>query len=149
LAAAVSPGYFVLWSLPLAGLLVSSFAKLVTRTSPEKLAQRRRRRAKSQAIKRLKTIASADSQQRQELLASTMKQYIGDRFDKVAGSLTADECYSIVISASNDEQVAEKYRDTIAKCETSRYAAAEADVGAAQVAEVVSLIRTIDKSAKK
>jgi hypothetical protein len=149
LAATVSPGYLALWSVPLAGLVLSSFAKLITRTSPEKLAQRRRRRAKSQAIKRLKKIASADSQQRQELLASTMKQYIGDRFDKVAGSLTADECYSVVISASNDEQAAEKYRDTIAKCETLRYAAVEATIGAAQVDEVISLIRTIDKTSKK
>jgi len=82
-----------------------------------------------------------------------MKQYIGDRFDKVAGSLTADECYSVVISASNDEPArnrrAEKYRDTIAKCESSRYAAVEANVDAAQIDDVIRLISAIDKTSKK
>lgn len=149
LAAATGSGYLAIWAVPLAGLVISSFVKLFTRSSPEQLARRRRRLAKSKAIKQLKTIATADMQQRQELLVSAMKQYIGERFDKVSGSLTADDCCEVIASATNDPKIATKYKDAIAACEVSRYASAEADIGAGRIDEVVNLIGAIDKKSRQ
>ncbi|MBN2270166.1 MAG: BatD family protein, partial [Sedimentisphaerales bacterium] len=148
LAAAVHPGYLTIWAVPLAVLIISSLVKFFTRTSPEQVARRRRRLAKSKALKQLSTIAEIDARQRQELLVSAMKQYIGDRFDRVAGSLTADDCCEIVASATNDAQIAAKFKDTIAACEASRYSSARADLDAGRIDEVAGLIRTIEKKSR-
>jgi len=92
LVAAVSAPYLLIWAGPLALLVVSSLIKLFTYTTPEKVADRRRKTAAGKAVSQLKQIASYSAKQRNELLASTMKQYIGDRFDKIAGSLTSNDC---------------------------------------------------------
>ncbi|MHC4281711.1 MAG: hypothetical protein ACYSWZ_01860, partial [Planctomycetota bacterium] len=43
--ALISPGYAPLWAAPLGILILSSVAKLLTSTSPEKVAAKRRRQA--------------------------------------------------------------------------------------------------------
>ena len=43
-------------------------------------------------MRQLKAMTSADARQKPELLLDAMKGYIGDRFDRVAASLTADDC---------------------------------------------------------
>ncbi|MHC4557426.1 MAG: BatD family protein [Planctomycetota bacterium] len=149
LSAMISPGYAILWSVPLAGLIISSLLKVLMHTNPEKLAQKRRRQAKGKAVKELNKIMATGPQQRQEQLGLIMKQYIGERFDKVAGSLTADDCYRLIASAMQDEQIAQKYRDIIAGCDASRYASVEANVDPTQIDEVVKLIRTIEKNSKR
>jgi len=149
LAAAISPGYAVLWSLPLTALVLSLLIRFFTHTTPEKTAMKRRRQAYGKAISQLKKISSAQPQQRHELLVSTMKQYIGQRFDKMAGSLTADDCHEIIANTTQDMQTADKYRETIAGCEAVRYASADANVDTGQIKEVIELVRTIEKKSKK
>ena len=148
-SAVVSPGCLVLWSLPLAGLVVSSIVKLARRTSPELVARRRRRQARSAAVRQLKRMASANLNERHELLASAMKGYIGDRFDKVAASLTADDCYRIIAESAGDTQTATHYRDMIAACEAARYASVSADVGEDQVVEAIRLIGQVERKSVK
>jgi hypothetical protein len=148
LTAMVSPGYVVLWLPPLVGLIISALVKLFTHTSPEKLAQKRKRQAKSKALKQLKAVLTAEPRQSHELLVATMKQYLGERFDKVAGSLTADDCHQIIVWATEDRPAAEEYRDIITQCETSRYAAANVDVEASQIKQVAELVRRIERKAK-
>jgi len=148
-SAIISPGYLVLWSLPLAGLVVSSIVKLARRTSPELVTRRRRRQAHSAAVRQLKRVSSADPNERHELLASAMKGYIGDRFDRVAASLTADDCCRIISESTGDTQTATHYRDMIAACEAARYASVGADVGEVQVAEATRLIGQVEKKSGK
>ncbi|MCJ7729291.1 MAG: hypothetical protein MUO27_05385 [Sedimentisphaerales bacterium] len=81
LASAVRPAYLVAWAGPLGVLVLSIFVKLFTHKSPEKTSQKRRKRACGNAVSRLRKIASVDSRQKQELVGSIIKQYIGDRFD--------------------------------------------------------------------
>ena len=149
LAVALSPGYAVLWSLPLASLVISSLIKLFTLTSPEKTASKRRRRACGRTVRELKNVASAPPQQRHELLVSAMKQYVGERFEKVAGSLTADDCREVILAATQDPQTADKYSRTIADCEAARYSSAEANVDATQVKEIAELVRTVEKKSRR
>ncbi|MHC4558849.1 MAG: BatD family protein [Planctomycetota bacterium] len=148
-AAMVSPGYMVVWSVPLVVLITSSLVKFFTQTSPEKLHTKRRRQAASKAVKQLKKISVVGQKEQQELLVSTMKQYIGERFDKIAGSLTADDCYQIVASVVGDSQTADQYRDAIAQCEASRYASTQASTDSVQVSEVIKLIHMIEKNSKE
>ena len=148
LGALTSPGYMALWGLPLAGLVLSSLLKFFTHTSPEKTAAKRRRQACGKAVRQLKKITSSD-EQRHELLASVMKQYIGERFDKTAGSLTADDCCEVIVTYTTDKQTACKYRDIIAQCEAVRYSSTEADIDLTQIKKVIELVRNIEKKSKK
>ncbi len=148
LAAFTSPSYMALWGLPLAGLVLSSLLKFFTHTSPEKTAAKRRRQACGKAVRQLKKITST-GQERHELLASIMKQYIGERFDKTAGSLTADDCCEAIASYTPDMQTANQYRDIIAQCEAARYSSTEADIDLTQIKRVIELVRNIEKKSKK
>lgn len=149
LAAVVSPWYAVLWGMPLAGLVLSTLIKLSTHTTPEKMAMKRRRQACGKAIRQLKRLACAEPRQRCELVAATMKQYLGERFDRTPGSLTAGDCHETIVSATRDSQMAERFRDIVAECEATHYASVETNIGAAQIKEVVSLVRSIEKKSKK
>ncbi len=148
MAAVFSPGYLVVWAGPLVLLIVSAVIKFFTHTTPEKVAQKRRRNAASIAIGKLKKISST-AQQRHELLASIMKQYIGDRFDRTAGSLTGDDCQEVLAAATQDSRTAERFKEIIVNCEAARYAAIEASIDSTQIKEVIKLIQTIDKKSRK
>ena len=148
-AAIVSPGYAAVWGLPLAAMILSAAIRISTQTSPEKAAAKRRHRARPRALTRLKTVASGSGSERHELLASAMKQYIGERFDRVAGSLTGDDCFEAVAEATGNNHTAQQYKELIAECEAARYSSAEANVDAAQIRKAAELIHTIEKESKK
>ena len=147
-AALAHPGYAVLWGAPLIGLVASLLIKLGTRKSPEKVAAKRRRQACNKAIGQLKRIASTDAKQQNELLVSIMKQYIGERFDKMAGSLTPDDCYDAIRAATTDAQTAGKYREIINNFEAGRYASIEVHIDPEKTKEVIDLVRRIEKNRK-
>jgi hypothetical protein len=149
LSAVVSPAYAALWAIPLLGLMTSSVVKLARRTSPEAVARKRRRQACGAATRQLKNVSEADPKERHYLLVSALRQYIGDRFDRVAASLTADDCYEIVAAATGDKQIAARYKETIAACEAARYAPMEADVSESRIQEAIDLVRAIEKRSQE
>lgn len=149
LSAVVGPGYAPVWVGPLALVIASAMIKFFTHTTPEKVAQKRRRNAASIAIGKLKKISSTAAQQRHEVLASIMKQYIGDRFDKTAGSLTEDDCHEVIVAATQDNQTADRFKGIMVNCEAARYAAIEASADSTQIKEVIKLIQAINKKSRK
>lgn len=149
LSAAISPAYAAIWLVPLMVLTVSSAVKVAGRTSPESLARKRRRQAAGAAMRRLKTVGCAIPQDRPERLLSAMKGYIGDRFDKVSASLTAEDCRRIITEAGGETETAARYAGLIATCEEARYAPMDAEIGLKQVQEAAHLIHVIEKHSKK
>ena len=149
LAALASPGYAVLWIGPLLAFVSSIFIKLFTHTSPQKVAVKRRRQACGKTVGQLKSIASADTERQSELLVCAMKQYIGDRFDKTAGSLTSDDCYDAIVTRADDAPAADKYRETIANFDAARYASLEVSITSDTIKDVIELIRRIEKNCRK
>ncbi len=149
LGASVMMPYLLIWAAPLGLLIVSSLAKSLTCTTPEKTAAKRRRTAAAKTIIQLKEMASSDSARGHERLALAMKQYIGSRFDKVAGSLTSNDCLEILLAKTNDRQIAEKYKDTVASCEAARYASAEGNLDVSAIKEAIELIKIIEKKSEK
>ena len=87
--------------------------------------------------------------QQNELLVSIMKQYIGEKFDKTAGSLTPDECYDAIMAATEDLQSADKYRAIIAGFEAGRYAPVEIKIDAGKIEQVSELVRSIEKNCRR
>jgi len=149
LAALASPGYAVLWSIPLLGLVVSAAVKLAGRSNPEAAARKRRRQACRTAVGQLKRIAAESSNQKHERLVAVMKGYVGDRFDRVAASLTPDDCREIIAEATGDAQTAGKFGDCVAACEAARYAPMETKVGTDLVQETIEMISLIEKQSSK
>ncbi|MBN1973647.1 MAG: protein BatD [Sedimentisphaerales bacterium] len=148
LAAVASPGYLVIWAGPLAVFLFSAFTKFYTHTTPEKQARKRRRAAAGRAISQLKNMSPVNSSESIETLASILKQYIGDRFDRMAGSLTSNDCYEVIANASGDVQAAQKYKEIAADFEASRYASAGTSVSSGRINEIIELILTIEKKSE-
>ncbi len=149
LVAVVSVPYLPIWAGPLVLLIVGSLAKFFTYTTPERIAAKRKRTAAGKAIHQLKKLDSYPTEQWYELLASTMKQYIGDRFDKIAGSLTSNDCFEIIIAETKDGQTAEKYKEIIASCEAARYASTEKICETSEIEEAIKLIKIIEKKSRK
>ncbi len=148
LAAIGSPGYAVLWAVPLLGLVSSFLVKFFSHTSPEKAAARRHRQACGKALGQLKILASTDTIQQNEQLVSIMKNYIGEKFDKTAGSLTPDDCYDAIIAATQDSQSADKYKSIIAGFEAGRYAPMEIKTDSDKIRQVSELVRNIEKNCR-
>jgi hypothetical protein len=151
LAALVSPGYAVIWAVPLLGLISSFFIKIFSHASPEKVAARRRRQACGKALAQLRKLTSIGSAQQSEQLVSIMKQYIGDKFDRTAGSLTPDDCYDAILAATQipgtpggDEKSADEYKAIITGLEAGRYAPMEIKADADTVSKISELIRCIE-----
>ena len=90
-----------------------------------------------------------DTSQQNEQVASIMKQYIGDRFDKIAGSLTGNDCYEIIINASEDAQIADKYRQIIEQCQSARYASIEVNIDSGKTKDIIQLVRNVERKTKK
>jgi hypothetical protein len=133
----------------LALLIFSALIKFFTHTTPEKIAAKRRRAAAGKAIGQLKKITSFADGQRYELLASIMKQYIGERFDRSAGSLTSNDCFEVITATTKDTHTAERYKEIVAECEAARYASVAANIESAKIKEAVKLIQAIDKKSRK
>jgi len=147
--ALISPVYAPIWAVPLAILILSSVTKFLTHTSDEKVAAKRCRQACSKAIAQLNKITSMDSLHRNEQVASIMKQYIGDRFDKIAGSLTGNDCYEAIVDATENTEAANKYRQAIEHCESARYASIDVNIDSGKTKDINQLIRDIDRKMKK
>jgi hypothetical protein len=149
LSMVTNPPFAAMWSVPLLAFVASVVYRASTRTSPESIAAKRRRQACGVAVHRLKAVASADSKETRELLISAMKGYLGDRFDRTAGSLTADECRDIVCQATGDEQIADQFKARVSEGEAARYASIHSRVDSAQIEEVIRLIRSVEEKSKR
>lgn len=146
--ALISPAYASIWAVPLGILILSLTAKLATHTSPEKVAAKRRRQACGKAISQFKKAVSMNSSQRNELVVSIMKQYIGDRFDKMAGSLTGNDCYDAIVSATADTEAADQYRRIIEYCQSARFASIDVNIDSGKTKDIIQLIRNIEKKSR-
>ena len=148
IGAITAPGYLAIWALPLAVLITSALTKIMTHTTPEKQAAKRKRGACRKAVAIIRKTHSAQAIKKNELLVSAMREYAGDRFDRNAGALTADDCYELILAATKDERSAQKYREIIGDCQVIQYASTKTEIGAEQIKETVGLIRKIEKKCR-
>ena len=148
-SAAFRPVYFITWFLPLLVLVASFSFKVATHTDPEKTAAKRRQSAAGKAIAQLKKIDYSDNQQKYELVAMAMTGFIGDRFGKVAGSLTSDDCGRIIAERTNETEIAKKFESILSGCQACRYASVQTNIDPEKIKEIINLITVIDKKTKK
>ncbi len=149
LSAAVRPAYLALWSIPLAALVGSALFKTVTRTSPDVVAKKRRRQAAGIAVRQLRSAASAQAETRPDLLVTALKTYLGDRLDRVAGSLTADDCRQVVASSTGEIPLADRFAAKVSELEAARYAAFDASIDSSQIDDAIDLVRQVEARLKR
>jgi len=63
----------------------------------------------------------------------------------VAGSLTADDCHDAIVAATDDAELADRFRAEVVQLEAARYASVEANVDADQIEEAIALVRKVEK----
>jgi hypothetical protein len=136
-----------LWGGPLALLIFSAFAKMFTHTTPEKIAARRRKSAFRNAVKAAMATQKHSGSDASELLASAMKQYVADKFGRIAKSLTAADCSGLISASVSDMGIAHEYKRVIESCEAGTYSGADVKYEPALVAEVIAMMRKIEKGA--
>lgn len=144
-----SPVYALIWSGPFGLLIFSIVVKILTRTSPEKIIVKKRRQACGKAIAQINKITSTARSQHSELAVSAMKQYIGDKFNRIARSLTGNDCYETIIEATGDNEIAEQYKQVIEQYESSRYASMDINIDSQKTKDMINLIKIIEKKSKK
>lgn len=149
IAAAFSPGYLALWAGPFMVLVMSVIVRIATYSSPESIAYRTKRKAASKALKELDKAKGLKPADRHDSAASAMKQYIADRFEKVAGSLTCDDCFEAVKNATDNQEKARSYRDIVAGLEAAKFSPAGTDVRDDRLNEIAKLIKDVNKLAEK
>jgi hypothetical protein len=123
--------------------------KGIKHSSPEKTAQRRRQRSASVAMGKMRTVLSQPQDQQCQLFGSILKQYLGERFDRTAGSLTAADCLGLVEANTDDPQLARKMRDLVDACEAAHYSSAHIEIDTNQIDTAIGLIKEIHRQARK
>jgi hypothetical protein len=133
----------------LVALLASAAFKAVNRTSPGAVARKRRRQAAGVAVRQLKAAASAQAERRHDVLVTALKTYLGDRLDKVAGSLTADDCREIVIASTGDLSLADRFGAKVSELEAARYAAYDTSIDSSEIDDAIDLVGQVEARLKR
>jgi len=144
-SAIVSPGYLVIWAGPLLVLVVGSLVRISTHTSPRRQAAKRRRTTGPKAVKALRRLSRGAHEQ----IAAILKQYVADRFDKTAGSLTAADCCQAVVEATGDDDGAQAMKEIIELCDAGQYAPLKVEIDSAKIKQIIKLIEDIDRRSGK
>ena len=144
-SALLSPGLLALWLLPFGLLTGTASFKAITHTTPERQAARRRRQAAAKAIAQLQSLAAQGPEDRHQLLAAALRQFLGDRFDRPAGSLTAMDGLHLVEQATGDRDLALRLQMLVADCEAARYASGRTQIADPQIQEAIDLVRAVDR----
>lgn len=145
LAGLFNPGIVMLWAIPFAALASSVVIKTATNTSDEKTAAVRRRQARKKAIAALNGYTVSQDKQ---VVVAAMREYIGARFAKQAGSLTGLDCERIICETTSQVQIAKEYRDIFESCEAAYYTGSGGDVDGEVIGRVIGLINVIEKKSK-
>ncbi|MCP4453959.1 MAG: protein BatD, partial [Planctomycetes bacterium] len=149
LGSALSPALAPLWSVPFIALLSSIVIKLATHTNPTKVAQKRRHHAASKAIKQLTAWQTVPKEQQNDYIAAALKQFMGERFDRTSAALTAEDCFLILHSQTEDTTLADQFKSILTQYEASQYARMGLDVDQETVNKAIELIRAIHRQTKQ
>ena len=123
--------------------MISCYGKNVWRQQPQKWS------TAAIAIDKLRRVQSEPQDQQCQVFGAILKQYLGDRFDKTSGSMTAADCCHLVKAQTRNQELAHQMRDLVDACEAAHYSAASLHIDAQQVDSAIDLIKEIHRLTKK
>ncbi|MHC5144452.1 MAG: BatD family protein [Planctomycetota bacterium] len=145
-AAVKSPAFILLYAVPLFGLIASGLIRYLITDSPQRQAASKRKKAHSHALKRLRQAVDHEKPSQQVLLV--LKQYIADKFDKSAGSLTAIECGNVILETTNDAELSSLYQEIMEQTEASEYSSIAFELTKEKQDQIIGLLSKIEKKIK-
>jgi hypothetical protein len=142
--ALAGPAFIVLWAVPFAALLSSATIKIATTSSPRKKAARRRKLAGGKAAKAI--LAAGQISAKTDIhLAAAMKQYIAEKFDRVAGSLTAEDCRILILEHTKDSDLAGQFKQMMEEIEASAYSPMDYTFDQDKQKQILQLLKLIER----
>ena len=148
-AGLVRGGFAAVWAIPLAGFLVSAVVRVLTYRDEKSVARKRRRQALRKAVGRLKHargLGKADFEKSgRGAVAVAMREYLGDRFGKTAGSLTGMDCERVVLEETGDGEMAKRYREIMEGFEASSYSGGARGSDVEDVDGIIELLKAVEK----
>jgi hypothetical protein len=144
-AALAGPAFIVLWAIPFTALLSSIIIKIVTSSSPQKIAARRKKLAYSNASKNIQT-AGKITDKADIHLAGVLKQYVADKFDRVAGSLTAEDCRVLILEYTKNSGLAQQFKQVMEEIEAAAYSPMQYTFNQDKQKELLQLLKTVEQS---
>ncbi|MBW8034898.1 MAG: protein BatD, partial [Planctomycetes bacterium] len=148
-AGLVQGGFAAVWAIPLAGFFVSAIVKVLTYRDAKSVARKKRRQALRKAVGRLKYargLGKADFEKSgRGAVAAAMREYVGDRFGKTAGSLTGMDCERVVLEETGDGEMANRYREIMEGFEASSYSGGARGGDVEDVDGIIELLKAIEK----
>lgn len=150
--AITQPVYLILLAGPPVLFFVLSLVRWSRRSDPVRQAARRQAGAANNAIQKLYRLRSrqqADPKTFKTELAEILRAFIGDRYNRVSTSLTAQDCKGLLLADGQDPRVVERFCDILQDCEASRFAANAGDSTAADPEEIKDLLKQLGKKNEK
>jgi hypothetical protein len=144
-AAFAGPAFILLWAAPFAALLSSIIVKIATTNSPQKKAARRRKLAYSNALKAIRTAGSMSAKMDIHL-AAALKQYIADKFDRVAGTLTAEDCRALIFEKTGNVDLAGQFKRIMEEIEAAAYSSLDYTFDRDKQKQILQLLKMIEQS---
>lgn len=146
-AVVAGPAFWALWAGPAAMLLVSLVGRAVTNQDPRRMAARRRKAAYSVALRSIRRISPHSASAGPEL-ARALKQYIADKFTRVPGALTAEDCRCLLAEYTAGAELADRFKQITERAEAAAYSPAAFEFDAAAKNQLIALLREVDKEIK-
>ena len=81
-------------------------------------------------------------------VVTAMKEYIGWRFNKHPGAITAVDCERLISENCGDDQAADEYRKIFENCEAAYYTGG-GKLDLAEIKRIKELINLIEKKTKR
>jgi len=120
-ATLVNPLVVGLWGAPLVLLAVVFVAERLRADNPERRRAQLQATACKRAVRRLKHVSAGGSDVADEV-ADVLRQYMGERCDRVAQSLTVRDCRELLGARGCQGRGAAAFCEVLERCENSRYA---------------------------
>lgn len=146
MSAITSPIFVILWVIPVATLIGSSIARLIHAGGPQRQIANKCKKAYAHAIKQIRHAEKQDQPAQQ--ISAALKQYIADKFNKITGSLTWQECKTILLAETQNHILSEKFQELIEQVEVSEYSPMSFELTSEKQAEICKLLAEIEKSVR-
>jgi len=143
-AALVSVWFFALWLIPFCFLMCSVIVKLLIGSSPRRNLIRRKKLAFSKAVKAVKSVDKSNGKV-DVLLISSLKEYIADKSERLAGSLTAEDCRELILNRTNDVDIANEFKTYMEDIEMAAYSPTLYSFNDEKRKQIIELLGKIEK----